>query len=102
MAYQWTEKASLLKRLKDEPRRFIQVIYGPRHVGKTTLVRQIMEELDSPHHLVAADAVPAGDGLWIAQQWENVRIRQQQQADNPFLLVIEPINLSLKTLLLPP
>ncbi|MGY6742081.1 MAG: ATP-binding protein [Cecembia sp.] len=91
MAYQRTEKAGLLKRLKDEPRRFIQVIYGPRQVGKTTMVRQIMEELDYPHHLVAADAVPAGDGLWIAQQWENVRIRQKQQADQPFLLVIDEV-----------
>jgi uncharacterized protein len=91
MAYQRIEKASLLKRLKDEPRRFIQVIYGPRQVGKTTMVRQIMDELDYPHHLVAADAVPAGDGLWIAQQWENVRIRQQKQADKPFLLVIDEV-----------
>ncbi|WP_194975248.1 ATP-binding protein [Aquiflexum lacus] len=91
MAYQRIEKAGLLKRLKDEPRRFIQVIYGPRQVGKTTMVRQIMEELDYPHHLVAADAVPAGDGLWIAQQWENFRIRQQQQTDKPFLLVIDEV-----------
>ncbi|HSI74386.1 MAG TPA: ATP-binding protein [Lunatimonas sp.] len=91
MAYQRTEKAGLLKRLKDEPRRFIQVIYGPRQVGKTTLVRQILEDLDFPHLLVAADAVPAGDGLWIAQHWETVRIRQQQQADKPFLLVIDEV-----------
>jgi len=89
MAYQRTEKSGLLKRLKDEPRRFIQVIYGPRQVGKTTLIRQIMDELDYPHQLVAADAVPAVDGLWIAQQWENVRIRQQ--TDKPFLLVIDEV-----------
>lgn len=91
MAYQRTEKVGLLKRLKDEPRRFIQVIYGPRQVGKTTLIRQIMEDLDFPHLLLAADAVPAGDGLWIAQHWETVRIRQQQQADKPFLLVIDEV-----------
>jgi predicted AAA+ superfamily ATPase len=30
MAYQRTEKSELLKRLKDESRRFIQVIYGQR------------------------------------------------------------------------
>jgi uncharacterized protein len=91
MAYQRIEKAGLLKRLKDEPRRFIQVIYGPRQVGKTTLVRQILEDLDFPHLLVAADAVPAGNGLWIAQHWETVRVRQQQQADKPFLLVIDEV-----------
>lgn len=70
MAYQRIEKVGLLKRLKDEPRRFIQVIYGPRQIGKTTLVRQIMTELDYPSVMIAADAVPAGDGIWISQQWE--------------------------------
>lgn len=50
-----------------------------------------MEDLNFPHLLVAADAVPAGDGLWIAQHWEPVRIRQQQQADKPFLLVIDEV-----------
>ncbi|WP_114748981.1 ATP-binding protein [Pleomorphovibrio marinus] len=91
MSYQRIEKAGLLKRLNDEPRRYIQVIYGPRQVGKTTLVRQIMEDLDYPHLLLAADAVPAGDGLWIAQNWESARVRQQQQADKPFLLVIDEV-----------
>lgn len=91
MAYQRIEKIGLLKRLKDEPRRFIQVIYGPRQIGKTTLVRQIMAELDYPSVMIAADAVPAGDGVWISQQWENARIRQQQQPDKPFLLVIDEV-----------
>jgi predicted AAA+ superfamily ATPase len=91
MAYQRIEKVGLLKRLKDEPRRFIQVIYGPRQIGKTTLVRQIMAELDYPSVMIAADAVPAGDSVWISQQWENARIRQQQQPDKPFLLVIDEV-----------
>ena len=91
MAYQRIEKVGLLKRLKDEPRRFIQVIYGPRQIGKTTLVRQIMAELDYPSIMIAADAVPAGDGVWISQQWENARIRQQQHPETPFLLVIDEV-----------
>lgn len=33
----------LLRRL-GEKRRFLQVLAGPRQVGKTTLVRQVMEE----------------------------------------------------------
>jgi predicted AAA+ superfamily ATPase len=32
----------LARRLR-EPRRFIQVVAGPRQVGKTTLVRQVTE-----------------------------------------------------------
>ncbi|RZS94600.1 ATP-binding protein [Cecembia calidifontis] len=91
MSYQRVDKKILLKRLKDEPRRFIQVVYGPRQVGKTTLVRQVMRELKYPAQLVAADAVPARDKLWIAQQWEAARFQQAKQADQPFLLVIDEV-----------
>lgn len=34
--------SQLLSRVH-EPRRFIQVLAGPRQVGKTTLARQVME-----------------------------------------------------------
>jgi len=91
MAYQRAEKNHIQNRLKNEPRRFIQVIYGPRQVGKTTLVRQIIKDLDYPHTLVAADAVPATDRVWIAQQWEIARVNQQLSQDLPYLLVIDEV-----------
>ena len=34
---------TILERLNEE-RRFIQVLYGPRQVGKTTLMYQVMEQ----------------------------------------------------------
>ena len=37
--------APLVARLK-EPRLFLQVVAGPRQVGKTTLVRQALERLE--------------------------------------------------------
>lgn len=83
MAYQRAEKIQIQNRLQNEPRRFIQVIYGPRQVGKTTLVRQVIRDMDSPHSLVAADAVPASDQVWIAQQWENARAKQQLSPEMP-------------------
>ena len=46
--------ATLLERLR-EPRRFIQVIAGPRQVGKTTLVRQVVAELPVPARVASAD-----------------------------------------------
>lgn len=91
MSYQRSEKSQIQKRLYDEPRMFIQVIYGPRQVGKTTLIRQIMKDINWPHTLVAADAVPATDRLWIAQQWENARIKQSASPETPYILVIDEV-----------
>lgn len=91
MAYQRAEKIQVQNRLLNEPRRFIQVIYGPRQVGKTTLVRQVIRDMNSPHSLVAADAVPASDQVWIAQQWENARAKQQLSPEMPYLLVIDEV-----------
>ncbi len=91
MAYQRVEKNQIQTRLQNEPRRFIQVIYGPRQVAKTTMVRQILNELNYPHTLVAADAVPATDRVWIAQQWEMARVKQQLSPDLPYLLVIDEV-----------
>ncbi|MDO8968890.1 ATP-binding protein [Algoriphagus sp.] len=91
MTYQRAEKIQIQHRLQNEPRRFIQVIYGPRQVGKTTLVRQVIRDMNSPHSLVAADAVPASDQVWIAQQWENARVRQQLSPEAPYLLVIDEV-----------
>ncbi|HWP57551.1 MAG TPA: hypothetical protein VNL14_06680 [Candidatus Acidoferrales bacterium] len=45
---------TLLKRLR-EPRRFIQVLAGPRQAGKTVLARQLMEALPIPSHYASAD-----------------------------------------------
>ena len=41
MAYERQQIKQLAERLK-EKRRFIQVIMGPRQVGKTTLVNQLL------------------------------------------------------------
>jgi predicted AAA+ superfamily ATPase len=41
-------------RLK-EPRRFLQVLTGPRQTGKTTLIRQAMESLSIPCLYASAD-----------------------------------------------
>nr|WP_157246919.1 AAA family ATPase [Pedobacter panaciterrae] len=40
-----------------EPRKHIQVVMGPRQVGKTTLVNQITKQINIPSYFVSADAV---------------------------------------------
>ena len=53
-----------------EPRRFIQVLAGPRQTGKTTLAKQIIESIDIPSHYASADEPAFKDSAWIEQQWE--------------------------------
>ncbi|MDZ4805191.1 MAG: AAA family ATPase [Candidatus Eisenbacteria bacterium] len=60
--------ATLQGRLQ-EPRRSIQAIIGPRQVGKTTMIRQLLERMNLPHHFATADTPNAVGPDWISQQW---------------------------------
>ena len=74
-----------------EPRRFIQVLLGPRQVGKTTLVYQLLEKCSIPGHFASADAVAASGSVWLEQQWETARLKMDQLKAEEFLLVIDEI-----------
>lgn len=74
-----------------EPRKFIQVLMGPRQVGKTTLVSQLVKKIDIPHQMVSADAVPASDSNWLIQQWETARLSMKNAEAKEYLLVIDEI-----------
>jgi hypothetical protein len=58
---------TLLKRLQ-EPRRYIQVLAGPRQTGKTTIVRQIADGNRIPVHYASADEPTLQSRAWIEQQ----------------------------------
>jgi predicted AAA+ superfamily ATPase len=45
---------SLASRLEENAPR-IQVLSGPRQVGKTTVVRQVLDAVDRPSHYASAD-----------------------------------------------
>lgn len=79
----------LISRL-NETRKFIQVIMGPRQVGKTTLISQLIEKMNIPSHFISADAVGANP-IWIQQQWEAIRIKMDQDRAKEYLLVIDEI-----------
>jgi predicted AAA+ superfamily ATPase len=64
-----------IKKRIDEPRRFIQVLSGPRQTGKTTLAQQMLKSLDWPGHYATADEPALKGPDWIEQQWEVVRTR---------------------------
>ena len=63
---------TITQRLK-ENRNFIQVISGPRQVGKTIAIRQVLEVIGIPYYYAAAD-LPAPPPIeWISQQWDTGR-----------------------------
>ena len=82
---------SLIKQRVTEPRRFIQVVLGPRQIGKTTVVRQVLETLDAPSLYYSADAVAAADASWLRSCWETARVEYAKGEGKDFLLVIDEI-----------
>ena len=56
-----------------EPRRFLQVVAGPRQVGKTTIVTQALARLDTASLYASADEPSVKDASWVVAQWERGR-----------------------------
>ena len=61
--------AQLAQRL-DAPRPLVQVLVGPRQVGKTTGVRQLMAQCRYPQYYASADDVLVSDRSWLLEQWQ--------------------------------
>ncbi|MCF7799984.1 AAA family ATPase [Candidatus Babeliales bacterium] len=78
----------ILKRIQ-ESRKFIQVLLGPRQVGKTTLALQVAEELDKPFYYVSADTATLQDLTWLQQQWEIAR--QKIVKDKGCVFIIDEV-----------
>ncbi len=76
----------LLRRVK-EPRKFIQVLLGPRQVGKTTIALNLEKTLRIPCHYVSADTATLEDLTWIRAQWEIGRQKIEKEA----LLIIDEV-----------
>ncbi len=71
--YQRPQADVLARRLR-EPRRFIQVMTGPRQVGKSTLVQQVTADLGVPVRYASADEPTLRGAEWLGQQWEAARL----------------------------
>jgi uncharacterized protein len=80
----------LIKRL-NEPKRFIQVVTGPRQIGKTTLVQQVIEEIKIPSIYISADGVASPGTNWLNQQWENARLKLKNNQYTELIFVIDEV-----------
>ena len=74
-----------------EPRKFMQVLAGPRQVGKSTLVGQVLNQTDIAHALEVADAVDPEDSDWIHRVWEAARTTMMLRGLEEYLLVIDEV-----------
>ena len=63
----------LIKSRLEEQRQFIQVVMGARQIGKSTVVKQVLKDLDAPCQFFSADNVPATNSAWISDCWAAVR-----------------------------
>ncbi len=86
-----SQSNDLIMRLQ-EPRRTIQVVAGPRQVGKTTLVKQVLQQLTIPSRFFNADGVEPDDKDWIAARWEEVRALMRFNQYQEIVLVIDEVH----------
>ena len=74
-----------------EPRRFIQVLAGPRQVGKTTIVRQaLLAEVEGGIY-VSADEPSPESAAWLATVWEGARDLARQRGTDGAVLVLDEV-----------
>lgn len=88
--YKRSEYLTIKNRL-EEPRKFIQVVMGPRQVGKSTVVKQVLRDLDMQYQFYSADNVPATNGAWVSNCWAAVRSLKESRGLDSILLVIDEI-----------
>jgi len=74
-----------------EPRKFMQVVAGPRQVGKSTLVGQVLEQVSIAHVIEVADGVDPKDSDWIHRIWESARATMMIRGIEEYLLVIDEV-----------
>lgn len=77
-------------RMKQE-RSFIQVIAGPRQIGKTTLVLQLLDMLKVDSQYITADGAGGSGETWLEKHWEAARQIIKSKEAGDFILAIDEI-----------
>jgi predicted AAA+ superfamily ATPase len=85
-----TQLQVIINRIKEQ-RRFIQVLAGPRQVGKTTMVLQLLNEPEINGMHVAADDISGIGITWIELQWETARQQLKVSGNDSYVLIIDEI-----------
>ena len=86
--YKRREFQVLSERLR-EPRRKIQLVVGPRQIGKTTTVKHVLESLEMQSVYASVDNVYGNEGEWLASVWEKARETARQSPEGCVLAIDE-------------
>lgn len=81
----------VIKNRLEEQRKFIQVLMGARQIGKSTVVRQVLKDLEAPYQFFSADNVPATNNAWISNCWAVVRSLKASNGWESVVLVIDEV-----------
>lgn len=66
---------TVLKKRLREKNPLIQILLGPRQVGKTTAAQAIYEEWNGPKIMASADSPTPPQATWIQHHWEQARLK---------------------------
>lgn len=80
-----------IKERLEEPRKLIQIVMGPRQVGKTTVVKQVVKDVNIPILMFSADNVPDSSSNWITECWEGARRKIRMENLSECVLIIDEI-----------
>lgn len=69
----------------EEKTNLIQVLIGPRQVGKTTGVKQLIKKVKLNTHYASADDLLTSDRNWLREQWQKALI----QGEGTLLIIDE-------------
>lgn len=75
----------------EEQRMFIQVIAGPRQVGKSTLVGQVLDSITLPYSSYSADNELNVTQAWISNVWDAARNEMTVRHETEHILVIDEV-----------
>ncbi|MDR0972038.1 MAG: ATP-binding protein [Bacteroidales bacterium] len=81
----------IVKLRLEENRKFIQVILGPRQVGKTTMINQLLSQLSVPYIYESADNIATNSSTWLMQVWDSLRIKMKASGASEYILVVDEV-----------
>lgn len=81
---------TIVERMR-EPRKCIQVLAGPRQVGKTTLIKQFVSQSTIPVTSLNADEVASSNRTWLSDKWQAVRMRMKLEGQQEHILIVDEV-----------